>query len=46
MHTLLQEMKKAGFRVTGSSVMFKNGEYVIAEKQKCIKAEQHHKMHG
>ena len=32
MHSLLQEMKKAGFRMTGSSVKFKNGEYVIAEK--------------
>ena len=32
MHTLLQEMKKAGFRMTKSSVKFKNGEYVIAEK--------------
>ena len=32
MHFLLQEMKKAGFRMTGSSVKFKNGEYVIAEK--------------
>ena len=32
MHTLLQEMKKQGFRMTGSSVKFKNGEYVIAEK--------------
>ena len=31
MHTLLQEMKKAGFRMTGASVKFKNGEYVIAE---------------
>ena len=30
MHTLLQEMKKAGFRITGSSVKFKNGEYVTA----------------
>ena len=32
MHTLLQEMKKVGFRMMGSSVKFKNGEYVIAEK--------------
>lgn len=32
MHTLLQEMKKGGFRMTGSSVKFKNGKYVIAEK--------------
>ena len=32
MHTLLQEMKKAGFRMPKSSVKFKNGEYVIAEK--------------
>ena len=32
LHTLLQEMKKMGFRMTGSSVKFKNGEYVIAEK--------------
>ncbi len=33
MHTLLQEMKKVGFRMTGSSVKFKNGEYVIAVKE-------------
>ena len=32
MHTLLREMKKMGFRMTGSSVKYKNGEYVIAEK--------------
>ena len=32
MHTLLQEMKKVGFRMTGSSIKFKNGEYVTAEK--------------
>ena len=32
MHTLLQEMKKVGFKMTKSSVKFKNGEYVIAEK--------------
>ena len=32
MHTLLQEMKKAGFKMTGASAKFKNGEYVIAEK--------------
>ena len=31
MHTLLQEMEKVGFRMTGASVKFKNGEYVIAE---------------
>ena len=35
MHTLLQEMKKAGFRIENSSVKFKNGKCVIAEKQKC-----------
>ena len=32
MHTLLREMKKAGFRIESSSVKFKNGECVIAEK--------------
>ena len=32
MHTLLQEMKKVGFKMTGASAKFKNGEYVIAEK--------------
>ena len=32
MHTLLQEMKKAGFKMTGNSANFKNGEYAIAEK--------------
>lgn len=31
MHTLLQEMKKVGFRMRGSSVKFKNGEYVTAK---------------
>ena len=31
MHTLLREMKEAGFRMVNSSVKFKNGEYVIAE---------------
>ncbi len=36
MHTLLQEMKKVGFKMTGASANFKNGEYVIAEKQKHI----------
>ncbi|MCR5604922.1 MAG: hypothetical protein K6G27_14655 [Lachnospiraceae bacterium] len=33
MHTLLYEMKKAGFRIENSSVRFKNGEYVLAEKE-------------
>ena len=32
MHTLLKEMRKAGFRMMGSSLKFKNGEYVIATK--------------
>ena len=32
MHTLLQEMKKVGFKMTGASAKFKNGEYVMAEK--------------
>ncbi|MBO5609829.1 MAG: histidine phosphatase family protein [Eubacterium sp.] len=32
MHTLLKEMKKVGFKMTGASVKFKNGEYVIAAK--------------
>ncbi|MCR5509972.1 MAG: histidine phosphatase family protein [Lachnospiraceae bacterium] len=33
MHTLLREMKNAGFRIDNSSVNYKNGAYVIAEKQ-------------
>ena len=32
MHTLLDEMKKAGFRTNRSLVGYNNGEYVIAEK--------------
>jgi hypothetical protein len=32
MHTLLREIKKAGFRTNKSSAAYKNGEYVIAEK--------------
>ena len=32
MHTLLKEMKKVGFKMTGASVKFKNGEYVIVTK--------------
>ncbi len=32
MHTLLSEMKKAGFRTNISSVAYKNGEYVVAER--------------
>ena len=32
MHTLLKEMKKVGFKMTGASVKFKNGEYVIATR--------------
>ena len=32
MHTLLREIKKAGFRTNKSSATYKNGEYVIAEK--------------
>lgn len=32
MHTLLREMKKAGFRTNKSYVEYKNGDYVIAEK--------------
>ena len=31
MHTLLQELKKAGFRINNFSVKYKNGEYVIAD---------------
>ncbi len=30
MHTLLSEMKKAGFRTNNSSAEYKNGEYIIA----------------
>ena len=33
MHTLLHELKKAGFRTNMSSAEYKNGEYVIAEKK-------------
>jgi broad specificity phosphatase PhoE len=32
MHTLLQEMKKAGFKTGKASAEYKNGEYIIAEK--------------
>ncbi len=32
MHTLLKELKNAGFRISNSSVGYKNGEYVIAKK--------------
>ena len=32
MHTLLQEMKKAGFRINKSSAAYKNGECVVAVK--------------
>ena len=32
MHTLIQEIQKAGFIMSNSSVKYKNGEYVIAEK--------------
>lgn len=32
MHTLLREIKKAGFRTNKSSATYKNGEYVIVEK--------------
>ncbi len=28
----IQEMKKVGFKMTGNSANFKNGEYAIAEK--------------
>ena len=31
MHTLLKELKKAGFRTNKSSLRYKNGEYVIVE---------------
>ncbi len=34
MHTLLSEMKKAGFDISHSRAAYKNGEYVIAER--CI----------
>ena len=33
MHTLLREMKEAGFRIENSSVKFNDGECVMAEKQ-------------
>ena len=32
MHTLLHEMKKAGFRINKSSAAYKNGECVIADR--------------
>ena len=32
MHTLLRELKKAGFKTDKSFAEYKNGEYVIAEK--------------
>ena len=32
MHTLLHEIKKAGFRTNKSSAEYKNEEYVIVEK--------------
>ena len=32
MHTLLRQMKKAGFRINTSSIEYKNGECIIAEK--------------
>ena len=31
MHTLISEMKKAGFKTNKSSAEYKNGEYIIAE---------------
>ena len=34
MHTLLGEMKKAGFRTDRTHAVYKNGECVIAEKKK------------
>ena len=32
MHTLVKEMKKAGFRISKSMRNYKNGDYVVAEK--------------
>jgi len=32
MHTLIGEMKKAGFKVGRTGLKYKNGEYVVAEK--------------
>ena len=37
MHTLLQELKKAGFRINNYSFKYKNGEAIIAEKRKTDK---------
>ena len=34
MHTLLHELIKAGFRTNTSSAAYKNGEYVLAEREK------------
>ena len=32
MHTLLKEMKKAGFKTSKAHAFYKNGEYVVAER--------------
>ncbi len=32
MHTLLRELKKAGFRISRSRAAYRNGEYVVAER--------------
>ena len=32
MHTLLQEMRRAGFRMEKSQANYKNGEYIVAER--------------
>ena len=34
MHTLLREMKKAGFKTNKASVEYKNGDYIMAEGRK------------
>ena len=32
MHTLIKEIKKAGFKTNNPSVVYKNGECIMAEK--------------
>ena len=34
MHTLLHEMKKAGFKTNKGSVKYKNGDFIVAERKK------------
>ena len=34
MHTLLHEMKKAGFKTNKSSIKYKNEDFIVAEREK------------